>query len=55
MNNCSAKRTSFLADEAVRQFEQHGPSDIDSLEPLYIRGSDAKLPKIPQKTAHPLS
>ncbi|QQR89994.1 MAG: tRNA (adenosine(37)-N6)-threonylcarbamoyltransferase complex dimerization subunit type 1 TsaB [Myxococcales bacterium] len=47
----ASPRASFLADEAVRQFEQHGPSDIDSLEPLYIRGSDAKLPKIPQKTS----
>ncbi len=37
-------RASCLAHEAVRRFKAHGPSDLASLEPMYLRPSDAKLP-----------
>ena len=34
-----------LAYEAEALFRKNGPSDLTSTEPLYIRPSDAKLPK----------
>ena len=34
-----------LAREARQAFEEQGPSDLFSLEPLYLRPSDARLPK----------
>jgi tRNA A37 threonylcarbamoyladenosine modification protein TsaB len=39
-----APRAVFLAHEAVRSFQLEGASDLDRLEPLYLRSSDAKLP-----------
>jgi tRNA threonylcarbamoyladenosine biosynthesis protein TsaB len=38
-------RATNLALEAERLFEEVGPSDLVSIEPLYIRPSDAVLPK----------
>jgi tRNA threonylcarbamoyladenosine biosynthesis protein TsaB len=40
-------RAAVLAHEAAREFGRHGPSDLASLEPLYVRPSDAKLPAKP--------
>jgi tRNA threonylcarbamoyladenosine biosynthesis protein TsaB len=37
-------RASALAYEAILAFEEHGSSDLVSLEPLYLRPSDAQLP-----------
>lgn len=37
-------RASALAYEAMLAFEEHGCSDLISLEPLYLRPSDAQLP-----------
>lgn len=41
---CDVPRAAVLAHEAWIDFERHGPSDLASLEPLYVRPSDAKLP-----------
>jgi tRNA threonylcarbamoyladenosine biosynthesis protein TsaB len=41
---CDVPRAAVLAHEAALEFERHGPSDLASLEPLYVRPSDAKLP-----------
>jgi tRNA threonylcarbamoyladenosine biosynthesis protein TsaB len=38
-------RAGALAREAIIAFEEHGPSDLISLEPLYLRPSDAQLPR----------
>lgn len=38
-------RGSAIAFEAKRVYEAEGPSDLDALAPLYLRESDAKLPK----------
>jgi tRNA threonylcarbamoyladenosine biosynthesis protein TsaB len=40
-------RASALATEALRLYEREGASDVDALEPLYVRPSDAALPKTP--------
>lgn len=40
-------RGSALAFEALRVHGEEGPSDVDSVEPLYVRPSDAALPKTP--------
>lgn len=37
-------RASFIALEALERYAAHGPDDRASLEPLYVRPSDAKLP-----------
>jgi tRNA A37 threonylcarbamoyladenosine modification protein TsaB len=37
----------FLADEAVLQLAALGPSELATLEPSYLRDSDAKLPERP--------
>lgn len=42
---CDAPRAACLAHEALEQLSREGPSDLASLEPLYLRPSDAKLPK----------
>jgi tRNA threonylcarbamoyladenosine biosynthesis protein TsaB len=36
-----------IAREAVRLMQHEGPSDLARLAPLYVRGSDAQLPKQP--------
>jgi tRNA threonylcarbamoyladenosine biosynthesis protein TsaB len=36
-----------IAGEAVRLMAAEGPSDVALLAPLYVRGSDAQLPKQP--------
>jgi tRNA threonylcarbamoyladenosine biosynthesis protein TsaB len=41
---CDVPRAACLAHEAWRQMQREGPSDLASLEPLYLRASDAKLP-----------
>ena len=41
---CTTPSGRVLAGAALQAFEAHGPSDLASLEPLYLRGSDAKLP-----------
>jgi tRNA threonylcarbamoyladenosine biosynthesis protein TsaB len=40
-------RASALAGEALRVHAREGASDVDALEPLYVRPSDAALPKTP--------
>lgn len=44
---CDVPRAAALAHEAARDFVRHGASDLASLEPLYVRPSDAKLPAKP--------
>jgi tRNA threonylcarbamoyladenosine biosynthesis protein TsaB len=44
---CDVPRGAVLAHEGARAFTRHGPSDLASLEPLYVRPSDAKLPAQP--------
>ncbi|MFW5926243.1 MAG: tRNA (adenosine(37)-N6)-threonylcarbamoyltransferase complex dimerization subunit type 1 TsaB [Myxococcota bacterium] len=39
-----APRAALLALEAVAAFEREGPADLVTLEPHYLRPSDAKLP-----------
>ena len=39
-----APRAACLAHEAERAFERSGPSNLATLEPMYLRPSDAKLP-----------
>ncbi len=41
---CDVPRAACLAHEAERAFRERGPSDLASVEPLYVRPSDAKLP-----------
>jgi len=41
-----APRASVVALEAVERFEADGPDDRATLEPLYVRGADAKLPQV---------
>ncbi|MFM2418007.1 MAG: hypothetical protein RL385_2730 [Pseudomonadota bacterium] len=41
---CDIPRGACLAHEAALRFERHGGCDVASLEPLYVRPSDAKLP-----------
>jgi tRNA threonylcarbamoyladenosine biosynthesis protein TsaB len=36
-----------VAAEALARFRREGPSDLSALEPVYLRGSDAKLPDEP--------
>lgn len=40
-----APRASFVALEGLERFEAQGPDDRSTLEPLYVRGADAKLPQ----------
>lgn len=42
-------KASDLAIEAENAFREHGASDLSSLEPIYVRPSDAKLPEKPLK------
>jgi tRNA threonylcarbamoyladenosine biosynthesis protein TsaB len=42
-----APRGAWVAELALRDFGQHGPSDLATLEPTYVRGSDARLPDRP--------
>jgi tRNA threonylcarbamoyladenosine biosynthesis protein TsaB len=42
-----APRGAWVAELALRDFGQHGASDLATLEPTYVRGSDAKLPERP--------
>jgi tRNA threonylcarbamoyladenosine biosynthesis protein TsaB len=44
---CDAPRAACLAHEAARELERRGPDDLATLAPLYLRESDAKLPKQP--------
>lgn len=37
----------FVAAEGLALFRREGPSDLSALEPVYLRGSDAKLPDEP--------
>ena len=39
-----APRASVVAAIATRRFRERGPDDLASLEPHYVRGSDARLP-----------
>lgn len=39
-----APRAAILALEAVEAFVSHGPEDLSTLEPAYVRGADALLP-----------
>jgi tRNA A37 threonylcarbamoyladenosine modification protein TsaB len=41
----------YVAEEARSCLRSEGPSDLASLEPVYLRGSDAKLPAEPLSTA----
>lgn len=45
---CDVPRAAVLAHEGARAFTRLGPSDLASLEPLYVRPSDAKLPSHPK-------
>ncbi|MEM9188916.1 MAG: tRNA (adenosine(37)-N6)-threonylcarbamoyltransferase complex dimerization subunit type 1 TsaB [Myxococcota bacterium] len=45
-------RAALLAELARRRFDRDGPSDLVALEPLYLRASDAKLPKEPLSIDH---
>lgn len=38
-------RATMIALEAITQHTLHGASDLASIEPMYVRPSDAKLPK----------
>ena len=40
-------RGALVARLALRDFVRLGPSDLATLEPAYVRGSDAKLPERP--------
>lgn len=42
-----APRGCEVARAALRAFESEGPSDLATLEPTYVRGSDARLPDRP--------
>jgi tRNA threonylcarbamoyladenosine biosynthesis protein TsaB len=42
-----APRGARVAELALRDFGQYGPSDLATLEPTYVRGSDARLPDRP--------
>ena len=42
-----------IAAEVDHRFRIEGPSDLDSLEPEYLRPSDAQLPKQPLKVETP--
>lgn len=42
---CDVPRAACLAHEAQRELDSAGPSDLATLEPMYLRPSDAKLPK----------
>lgn len=42
-------RGSVLVRLGLRDLALHGPSDLATLEPLYVRASDAKLPATPLK------
>jgi tRNA threonylcarbamoyladenosine biosynthesis protein TsaB len=44
---CDAPRAACLAHEAALKLVAHGPDDLATLAPLYLRESDAKLPKQP--------
>ena len=43
---CDAPRAACLAHEAMQKLEAQGPDDLATLAPLYLRGSDATLPKL---------
>lgn len=45
-----APRATMIALEAITHHALHGASDLASVEPLYVRPSDAKLPKRPLRT-----
>jgi tRNA threonylcarbamoyladenosine biosynthesis protein TsaB len=44
---CDAPRAACLAHEAALKLAAQGPDDLATLAPLYLRESDAKLPKQP--------
>lgn len=44
---CDAPRAASLAHEAAKKLRERGPDDLATLAPLYLRESDAKLPKQP--------
>jgi tRNA threonylcarbamoyladenosine biosynthesis protein TsaB len=44
---CDAPNGVQVAREGAERFGREGPSDLGALEPLYLRGSDAKLPDEP--------
>jgi len=41
---CDVPRAACLAHEALARLARSGPDDLAGLEPMYLRGSDAKLP-----------
>lgn len=43
---CDVPRASCLAHEAALAFAHRGPDDLARLEPLYLRPSDATLPRV---------
>ena len=48
--DCDYPRGRHVAAEALARFRAGGPSDLASLEPAYLRDSDAKLPDVPLAT-----
>lgn len=45
--SCDVPSGAQVAAEGVALFRREGPSDLGALEPVYLRGSDAKLPDEP--------
>jgi tRNA threonylcarbamoyladenosine biosynthesis protein TsaB len=44
---CDRPRGRFVAADALFRLASEGPSDLATLEPRYVRGSDARLPDRP--------
>ena len=47
-----APTSDAIVAEVQYVLRTNGPADLDSLEPKYLRPSDAKLPDLPLQTAH---
>jgi hypothetical protein len=45
--SCDVPSGAQVAAEGLALFRREGPSDLAALEPVYLRGSDAKLPDEP--------
>ncbi len=50
--NLDAPTSDAIVAEVQYALRTNGPADLDSLEPKYLRPSDAKLPDRPLQTAH---
>ena len=50
--NLDAPTSDALVAEVQHALRANGPADLDSLEPKYLRPSDAKLPDRPLRTEH---